>query len=345
MANYPCKFIEYGPYSKAFVTPILEQLKTKLLTLDIDLGGACNKRCRNCDTPCYNAPLSIDLTALRSYIIGSGVKGIYVCGKGEPSYNENGEALHEICKMAKESGAIVSTFTNIADLPEWMVQFIDEGILNVLFKIDTLDKGKMTWFHQVDHYDQTIRNITRLEKVVHVKNGVTNVGESLVPMSFNIDELPSIIHTALHLGFYTNIGELEQAGASIGGVYEDLSVPNEKLLTLQKLMMILTGHDYKCPVCPGVFGIHIDNFGNIVVDEETRLSCCWFRNTDPRMIKIGNINNVSFEEATQQIIGLRRDKLDDVKKLLLPGVLENQVFGGCGGDVPQLLAEYVKYFD
>lgn len=339
------KFLEYRPYSNAFVTQIMGNLKTKLMTLDIDLGGACNKRCRNCDTPCYNAPLSINLDALRSYIIGSGVTGIYVCGKGEPSYKENGEALHEICKMAKESGAIVSTFSNIADLPEWMVQFIDEGVLNILFKVDTLDKEKMAWFHQVDHYEQTIKNIRRLEEVVHIKNGTTNIGMSLVPMSFNIDELPSIIYPALCTGFYTNIGELEQAGASIGGVYEDLSVSNEKLLTLQKLMMILTGHDYKCPVCPGVFGIHIDNFGNIVNDKETGLSCCWFRNTDPQMIKMGNINDFTFEQASKYIIEIRREKLADVKKLLLPGVLENQVFGGCGGDVPQLLAEYVKYFD
>jgi len=338
--KYP--FLEYFPYSHQFVGPIIKQLKEQLLTLDIDLGGACNKRCRNCDTPCYDSPLSLEASDLEPYI--NEVRGIYVCGKGEPSFAKNGQMLHEICKMAEKSGAIVSTFSNIAELPSWMLQFIDSGVLHVLFKLDTLDKDKMLWFQQEDHYDQTIKHLNQLKEVVHVKNGTTNLAASLVPMKFNIDEMSSLVEFCLENNFYPNIGELEEAGVSVGETFQDLSVSQAQLAELQRYMTGQTGHDYKCPICPGVFGVHIDNIGDIVVDEKTALSCCWFWNDNPRMNYLGNIKSNSFQQISQRVIGARHSKIDEVKKLIASGGIENQIFGGCGGNVSQLLSEYIHYF-
>ena len=336
------QFLEYFPYSRQFVKPVMRQIKNQILTLDIDLGGSCNKRCRNCDTPCYDSPLSLNIKSLESYI--SGVKGIYVCGKGEPSFKKNGQMLREICKMAEKDGVIVSTFSNIAELPDWMLRFIDSGVLHVLFKLDTLNRAKMLWFQQANHYRKTLRHIDQLKEVVHVKDGTTNLAASLVPMQFNINEMKSLVDFCLKNSFYPNIGELEEAGVSVGGNFQDLRVSSEQLMDLQDYMVSQTGHDYKSAICPGVFGAHIDNTGNIIVDEKTALSCCWFWKGDPKMVYLGNIKDMSFQQASRDIINIRHDKLDAVKKLVAPGGLEYQIFGGCGGDIPQLLSEYIHYF-
>lgn len=340
MIEYP--FLEYFPYSNKFITPIMKKIKDRLLTLDIDLGGACNKRCRNCDTPYYNSPLSIDIVALEDYI--NHVKGIYVCGKGEPSFKKNGQMLRKICEMAEKSGSIVSTFSNIAELPDWMLRFIDSGVLHILFKLDTLDKAKMLWFQQADHYRKTLRHLDQLKEVVHIKDGTTNIAASLVPMRFNINEMKDLVDFCLRSNFYPNIGELEEAGVSVGKNFQDLNVSKKELIGLQNHMINKTGHNYKHSMCPGVFGIHIDNLGKIVVDEKTALSCCWFWSNDPKMIYLGNVKDVSFQQASSNIIRARHSKFDDVKSLIDPGNMESQIFGGYGGDIPYLLSKYIHYF-
>ena len=96
------------------------------------------------------------------------------------------------------------------------------------------------------------------------------------------------------------------------------------------------------PICPSVIaGIHITNEGWISVDKRSGLSCSWFWLEEPQIVKLCNINSLtSFDKANQLIINYRNKVYPQMKNLAKD--VEEYPFGGCGGNVRELVFEYIN---
>ena len=334
------EMMEYKPWEKNEVKSIISKSNKELPILDIQLGGACNMKCVYCDTPKYGFPCSTDLESIKRLLDEGNIKWVYVCGLGEPTAKANIDHLKQILKWCKEKGIGLSTFSNMLNLDNELLDYIDNGTLNVLYKLDSFDKERMAYLYGVDKGDIILRNYQALNEVTHVKNGVTNLGASIVPTSVNFDEMEKIIDYCLETGIFPLIGQLENAG-SCSKIYKDLVVDEEKLMELRNNMYTKYGIKYEMPICPAtISGIHITNTNKIIVDEKTGLSCPWFWLNEPELKVIGDVQNMSYQEIVERILLYRQSKLKDV--IDMEKHTELYPFGGCGGNAKTLLKEYIN---
>lgn len=331
---------EYAPWAADVLKRILAVSSESLPILDIQFGGACNLNCIYCDTPKYNFPCSLDLSAIEQIINEGNVQWIYACGLGEPTAKGNIEAFKQILAMCKEKCIKVSIFSNIVNLDDDLLRYIDDGTLHVLFKLDSFKPSIMEQLYGADRSNAILKNYQKLKEVVHIKNGTTNLGASIVPTSMNYTEVFKIIDWCVQNGIYPLLGQLENAG-KCAHLFNKLKVGKIRLWILKLYIRIKYDVHYKIPVCPAtIFGIHITNTNRVIVDERTGLSCGWFWLNEPKMIEIGNIIDMSYKEITSKIIAYRKSKFADV--VSIEKALKANPFGGCGGDAKQLLQQYIS---
>ncbi len=333
------EMMQYKPWEKNEVKSIISESNKELPILDIQLGGACNMKCIYCDTPKYGLPCSTDLASIEKLLNEGKIKWVYVCGLGEPTAKANINHLKQILKWCKEKNIGLSTFSNMLNLDNELLDYIDNGTLNVLYKLDSFDKERMSYLYGVDKGDIILKNYQALNEVTHAKDGVTNLGASIVPTSVNYDELESIIDYCLENGVFPLIGQLENAG-SCSKIYKDLVVNEEDLIKLREYMFNTYGIDYEMPICPAtISGIHITNTNKVIVDERTGLSCPWFWLDEPGLKVLGNVQNMSYEEIVKAVLDYRSTKLNDV--IDMEKHIELYPFGGCGGNAKSLLKTYL----
>lgn len=333
------EMMQYKPWEKKQVENLISQSSNSLPILDIQLGGACNLKCVYCDTPKYKFPCSVDLPSIEKLMNGGNIKWVYVCGLGEPTAPANLKYLKQILLWCKEKGIGLSMFSNILNLDKDLLDYIDNGTLNVLFKLDTFDKKKMAYLYGKDKGDVFLNNYQALREVAHPQNSVTNLGASIVPTIVNYNELPSIINWCMENDIFPLIGQLEDAG-SCSKVYKELEVKEEDLNKFRDYISTTYGVNYETPICPAtISGIHITNTNKVILDKRTGLSCPWFWLDEPQLEVIGNIENMSYDEIVERIIKYRGSKFKDVEEM------ERNVklypFGGCGGNIKQLLKTYI----
>ena len=77
------------------------------------------------------------------------IKWVYVCGLGEPTAPSNLRYLKQILLWCKEKGIKLSMFSNMLNADNEIFDYIDSGTLHVLFKLDTLKKGRIEKFYMV----------------------------------------------------------------------------------------------------------------------------------------------------------------------------------------------------
>ena len=207
------KMNQYKPWEQEEVKTLVNQSNKKLPILDIQLGGACNLNCIYCDTPKYGLPCSVDLSSIEKLMNDGDIRWVYVCGLGEPTAPANLKHLKQILQWCKQRNIGLSMFSNMLNVDKELLDYIDDGTLHVLFKLDTFDKDKMAYLYGQDKGDIILRNYQALKKVTHAENGVTNLGASIVPTSVNYNELPSIIDYCMENGIFPLIGQLEDAGS------------------------------------------------------------------------------------------------------------------------------------
>ena len=333
------EMMQYKPWEKEEVNSIISQSNKQLPILDIQLGGACNLNCIYCDTPKYGLPCSVNLQSIEKIMSEGDVRWVYVCGLGEPTAPANLRHLKQILQWCKEKNIGLSMFSNMLNVDKELLDYIDDGTLHVLFKLDTFDKDKMAYLYGKDKGDIILRNYQSLREVTHAQNGVTNLGASIVPTSVNYDELPSIIDYCIETGTFPLIGQLEDAG-NCSKIYKDLEVKEEDLVKLKNYLLQNYGVDYEMPTCPAtISGIHVTNTNNIILDKRTGLSCPWFWLDEPQIEVIGNIENMNYNEIVKTILEYRASKLSDVEEM--EKHIELYPFGGCGGNAKQLLKTYI----
>lgn len=331
--------MQYRPWEKKEVENLISQSNHTLPILDIQLGGACNLKCIYCDTPKYGLPCSVDLDSIEKLMNDGSIKWVYVCGLGEPTAAQNLNHLKAILKMCKDKDIKLSMFSNMLNVDDELLRYIDDGTLHVLFKLDTFDKDKMSYLYGKDKGDIFLKNYQALKEVTHTYNGVTNLGASIVPTSVNYDELLYIINWCMENNIFPLIGQLEDAG-SCSKVYKELEVKEADLLKLREYISRTYGVNYEMPTCPAtISGIHVTNTNNVILDKRTGLSCPWFWLDEPQIEVIGNIQDMNYDQIINRILKYRANKLDDVA--YMEKHIELYPFGGCGGNAKTLLRTYL----
>lgn len=334
---------EYAPWAKDTLHRILATSSKSLPILDIQFGGACNLNCIYCDTPRYGAPCLLDLKSIEKMINSGTIQWIYACGLGEPTAKGNVEAFKQILAMCKKMSVKVSVFSNLVNLDDELLGYIENGILHVLFKLDSFTPQTMQFLYGVDRSQTILKNYQRLKEVVQTTNGSTNLGASIVPTAKNYEELYVVIDWCMENNVYPLLGQLENAG-KCSHIFNELELKEKELLTLRNYIQTKYGVHYEIPVCPAtISGIHITNTNHVIVDERTGLSCGWFWLDEPKMIPVGNITDMTLEEVTAKIIDYRRAKFSSVVEI--EKALKSNPFGGCGGDAKILLSQYISISD
>jgi hypothetical protein len=336
--------LEYRPWASSFTKSIIERATSDLPILDIQLGGGCNLRCRNCDTPSYKEPCLIDLEMVDRLMDEAKTEFVFICGKGEPIFGENLIALKTILSMCEKRHIGLSMFSNIVGLDDELIGYIKNGTLNVIYKMDSFDANVLEDHHQVNRSADIFRNTEKIEKLAVVDvSGTTNLGASIVPMSINAHECFSFIDRCMSKNVFPLVGELEEAGLCTGNTFDRLNINQSVLAGLKSYVLERYDPNYSVPVCPSTIGgIHITNRNQVTVDYATGLSCGWFTLGDQKAHIIGDARYMSYNEIKKAIFNCRIDRISNVRYLLESTT--DAIFGGCGGMAKTLLAEYLSMY-
>jgi len=330
---------EYTPWATKVLSRILAITSDVLPILDIQFGGACNLNCIYCDTPKYHAPCSLDVDAIEKIISNGNILWVYACGLGEPTAIGNMETFKQILKISQKNQVKVSVFSNILNLDDDILNFIDNGTLNVLFKLDSFSSKVVEYLYGKDVSETILNNYQKLKEVTHIENGTTNLGASIVPTKANFKEIYKIVDYCMDNDIFPLLGQLENAGRC-SSIYEDLELKEPELIVLRNYISQKYNIEYEIPVCPAtISSIHITNTNKVIVDEKTGLSCAWFWMEDPKMVELADIRDISTAEILSKIIEYRKEKFSDVVEIAQN--LSNNTFGGCGGDAKTLLTKYI----
>ena len=335
--------LEYKPWSKKELIETINLYKNgQLSILDIELSGKCNFRCVYCDSPDRHKDFCVDLERIQTEMMSGNIRWIFVCGLGEPTYGQNGEILLELLKLAERFDARCSIFTNLSQLTDEFIEYVDKGILYLLFKMDSLNSINIGNIYGTSASSEQLANVKEIIKHVHVEDDCTNLAASIVPTKENIDEIPSIVQWCMDNNIYPLIAELENAGNG-EGVFQQLDPGKEALARLRLKLFAQYGDEFRIPICPAmVGGIHINHNGVITVDKKTGFSCHWFWLENPQTKQIDNFNhNGNWNTYASEIIDYRYNCIDSVRTCIKDCNKTTYVFGGCGGSIEDLLLNHL----
>lgn len=336
--------IEFYPWSQKLLEEAYNNYcKTqKFPILDIELGGACNFNCLYCDTPKYGCGIKYSIEDLEPFLCDPQIKMIFICGLGEPTFGPNESKLLKVLELCKKHSVKCSMFTNLSFINDKIYSYIDLGVLYPIFKLDSFDINKIIKIYNTSNElaATQLNNISNIVKHVNVVNGYTNIAASIVPSSLNICEIKPLIKWCKDNDIFPLIGQLEDAGKG-HDVFTSLNVDESMLLELKQYIYDCYGESYSIPICPSVlFGIHIDFEGDIIVDKTSGLSCQWFWLSEPQSVKICNFVKNDIDYISRCIVNYRKSKYNDVKQIYKEH--NELIFGGCGGDIKNLLKFYIE---
>lgn len=235
-----------------------------------------------------------------------------------------------------------SIFTNGSQIDEVILDYVRDGILYPIIKIDTFSLEQSTALYGTKDAQKNLDAIERLFEVAcNMDVGYCPVGASIVPTAKNLNEMVSIVQRCFENNVFPLLGQLEYAGNAISE-YDALLLTREELLKLKADISEAIGEEYKVPICPSVIaGIHITNDGFVSADKKSGLSCSWFWLETPQTIQLCGINVIeSFEEADRAVMRFRTSVIEQMA--VLTEQIEEHPFGGCGGNVRDLARAYVE---
>lgn len=330
--------IEYLPWSKRVLQDILNDFSQGYFSiLDLELGGECNFNCIYCDSPDRKEKILCSVEMIEEFIESGRFKWLFICGLGEPTFNENYKILLKLLKFCEKKMMKCSIFTNATNITKDLEHYIYNGVLYVLFKYDSfLDEvnKKIVGNSFGGNYNDIFADMA---KMVKVEDGCSNIAASIVPTTYNEGILVELTKKCIVNNIYPLIGSLEYAGKALTS-YETLAITKEKLLFLKSKIEQYLGEEYKLPICPSAIGaIHITNKGDIVLDSRSGLSCSWFWLEAPCLITLGNISeHIAYDEICKRILEYRESVKCNIENITSNCV--DNVFGGCGGNIAELLS-------
>lgn len=337
--------LEYYPWSNQVIEEALASYASgKFTILDMQLGGGCNFSCLYCDTPDRSIKSNVNVKWIEEQLTKGQIKWIFICGLGEPTHNSNIVQLKAILEICQNNNVKCSMFTNLSLIDEEIKEFIRNGVLYILFKLDTFDSKMAQDLFGVKNLESYFNEVFGVRELVKIDSNHTNIAASIVPTQKNKSELVGLINYCLDNGIYPLVGDLEDSGKSLE-IYNTLKVSATDLSRLKGIIENERHIQYRIPICPSVIcGVHIDYKGKVVVDENTGLSCHWFWLKEPKVkILIESVYNDSFENVEKSIMIYRNNQLSYVRDSLT--TINYMVFGGCGGDLKSLFSKYIDVMD
>ncbi len=348
--------IEYLPWSKKVLDKSIKlQKEGKIPTLDIELTAKCTGACCiYCDSKpnvcMHEQEGEITFSTIKKLILDAkshDLKWIYTCGLGEPLEDKK---FWDMIHLLRANDIKLSMFSNgifIHDI--YMAKELKENNVNIILKMDTFDEDK---FDTVLGGKGIAKRIyaTRdllLQAGYGKKSKYTDLAFSIVPTKLSIDGIPEVVNFCKKYGIFASIGELEQAGEVIKNNLKDtLSISPSTVAHLKKIADDYAEGNYMRPICPCIItGLHIDNLGNCVIDEDTGLNCKWFLLKDPRVVKIGNIQQESITSLFERV-NLYRKRCFETKSDLIKTLCSvSYTFGGCGGNPKDIIEIGLKWYE
>lgn len=347
--------VEYYPWAKVVLKESLNiQRQGMIPTLDLELTSKCSgASCIYCDSKpevCINGQLGeTNFKAIKNLVLEVkkyGLKWVYTCGLGEPLEDDK---FWDMIHLFKTNEICLSMFTNgvfIKDI--YMARELKEHDVNIILKMDTFDEKKFDIILGKKGTAQKIYTARDylIEAGYQARGKYTNLAFSIVPTSLSIDGIPDVIEYSKKYGVFASIGELEQAGEVVEKNLKDtLSISYDDVMKLKLLADAYIEGRYMRPICPCILtGIHIDNFGNCIVDKDTGLNCKWFLLKEPQTIKLGNIISDNIFELFCKVNEYRKNCFETKIDLIKASCDTKYVFGGCGGnpkDIIELVKEYL----
>lgn len=333
--------LHYGPWSEEELEKSLDLYRRGVYSvLDVELGGSCNMACIYCDTPERKADPLLDLQLVEKLFAAGEIRWLFICGLGEPTAAGNLGILSDLLALSAEYGVRCSMFTNLFDLTDEVKRALKSGTLNILFKLDSLRGDTVSHLYGIDEPGQYLENIREIVDYVSYDGRNTNIAASIVPTSKNTNDLVDVVRYCAAANIAPMIGGLENAGKSTE-VFASLKANDDDLVAVKKQVSQVLGRDYAVPVCPAVIGgMHIAHDNSLLVDYYTGLSCHWFWMEAPRTQVLAALDaSWDAPDMYDLIEEYRAERLDFIRDTL-DGMVE-QPFGGCGGDMGDLLRKYV----
>lgn len=333
--------LEYLPWSNQELSKSLSLYKDNVFSiLDIELGGACNLSCIYCDTPDRKIISKISTEIVEKLFQSNQIRWLFICGLGEPTVKPNFSQLIDLLSLCKKYDIRCSMFTNLLNLNDEIRKFIIDGILYILFKLDSFNENKIQDLFNTNQTNKILSNIDDVKSLVTSDGNFTNIAASIVPTSINQDEIIDIVKFCIANNIFPLIGDLENSGIT-QDTFKYLKINNDELLLIKQRINELFNVSYRVPVCPSVIGgIHISHGNQLIVDHYTGLSCHWFWLKQPKIKVLADINNATtYDEIASMIINYRSTKIDFIENYISD--ISELPFGGCGGDIKYMLTGYL----
>ena len=333
--------IDYLPWSSTVHEMCINHYKKgKFSVLDVELGGQCNYHCIYCDSPERNKKCTVNIGKIESLFSTGEIHWVFICGLGEPTVGKNQQYLLKILDLCERYNIRCSIFTNLSLLNEKLLDYIQKGVLHLLFKYDSQNKDDCFSIYNHSAITRQLLNVERIKKYVSVTDGHTNIAASIVPTQMNKNSIPAVVDDCVNNGIYPLIAELEHSGDAVP-YFDQLALSPDELMKVKEEIEKITGEPYILPVCPAVIGgIHVRHDGIVTVDEYTGLSCQWFWLQEPNTVKLGDFNRDEINVISQNILSYRESRYDVLQELIQEQ--KEHVFGGCGGDIVNLIKEYLN---
>ena len=330
--------LEYLPWSKTvFERCCNDYSNGHFPVLDIELGGMCNLKCVYCDSPDRIKAFTAKADIYR-FVESDRFQWLFICGLGEPTFSTNKDELIHLLDLCKKHNVKCSIFTNLTNFNDELFKYVEDEVLYVMFKLDSLKPDVITRLYgnpdiDIDSLQDKIKHLLSLVKI---RNNCSNICASIVPTTENYEELPHLIDFCFENNVFPLIGDLEDSGLG-KDTYKSLKLSDKQLSVIKAHFP----EEYRIPICPSVLcGIHILHDGTVAVDELTGLSCHWFWLEEPKIYLMKKVwEYSSCEDIEKEILVYRQDRLQFVKNKV--GKIREMVFGGCGGDIKELLGVYL----
>lgn len=334
--------LEYGPWSQKALDDALHKYRHgDLSILDLQLGGACNFNCVYCDTPDRLTLSSPKLPLVQRIARQANIDWLFFCGLGEPLAPANSAELMRLLGFAEQEGIPCSMFTNASLLTDEVLAHVQNGTLNVLFKLDSMDPNTLRQLYGTENPALQLRKVKELVQFASVSEGCTNLAASIVTTTANYEEIPALLRFCDDHGVFPLIADLEDSGRG-RDEFRALKLGADKLRQLREMVEKDYARDFVVPICPSVIaGIHISHDNIVLVDQETGLSCHWFWLTEPKVMRLLDIEeDTRYVDIRETILSYRDTRLPGTRRLLEEDI--RLPIGGCGGDIERMLEAFVR---
>jgi len=306
---------------------------SKLQIVTTNLSGRCTFECPYCHSDSGEAEkdeLKLDsILRIIDQASDLGAKVLWIAGKGEPTIDPN---FKEVVKEANNHKLVTIVSTNAAAIDKNMAKFMYLNNVSPEVKIPTFDReiynllaGKPA---DSNTYDKFINGLDALKeagygKIIDETNRVTRMSAMILLAKPSYSGLEEVFKYCNDNNITPSVNQVIPAGRILKNrTYDKFFVSeedNKRLFSKASAIMGYVLPEEDCQIKKGIF---IDSNGDILTDNHGN-SCDIQIEGETHLI--GNVNNMSLEEAWSIIL----DKRENAPKCLYEPHHEPGIFSIC----------------